>query len=88
MFDGREKRGEEKRASATIACWELGTGLKDTRMVVSRYPVGRFNKTGGPLNKKKPCRNMGFNLMDMYVTSMGPFPRRLSAFLRSTTYGP
>lgn len=78
------RRGEEKRASATIACWELGTGnWFDGHKYASRYPVGRFNKTGGHLNKKKPCRNMGFNLMDMYVTSMGPFPRRLPAFLRS-----
>lgn len=26
------RRGEEKRASATIACWELGTGLMDKSM--------------------------------------------------------
>lgn len=26
------RRGEEKRASATIACWELGTGLMGTSM--------------------------------------------------------
>lgn len=43
---------------------------------VSRYPVDSFNK-----EQEKPCRNMGFNLMGMYVTSMGP--RRLSAISRS-----
>lgn len=81
MLDGREKRW--RKACISHDC-VLGTGnWFDGHKYASRYPVGRFNKTGGHLNKKKPCRNMGFNLMDMYVTSMGPFPRRLPAFLRS-----
>lgn len=89
--------GEERWRKACIShdC-VLGTGELVWRTQgwwLSRYPVGRFNKTGGGVRgpfwtRKKPCRNMGFNLMDMYVTSMGPFPRRFSAFLRSTTYGP
>lgn len=81
MLDGREKRW--RKACISHDC-VLGAGnWFDGHKYVSRYPVGRFNKTGGHLNKKKPCRNMGFNLMDMYVTSMGPFSRRLPAFLRS-----